>query len=284
MKRLNKGYSIWKNPFNNKDYMVSFNNARVIVFWTKNPAPMIPYLDLISDKGIHYYFQYTLNDYESEGFEPNVPSLEWRIQTFKNLSGKIGKEKVIWRFDPLILNSADSISSLVEKIKNIGDQIINLTDKLVISFVDIIKYKRVINNLLKNFPSETKSSINDMEFTYEQKIEIANCLSELQNKWQLINPSFQIATCAEDIDLEQYRIFHYKCIDDKLLIKLFKNDAMLMDFLGYDFSENKAKHNNLKDRGQRKDCGCIVSKDIGFYNSCYYNCSYCYANDFINYK
>ena len=82
---------------------VSFKNCKVIVFWTKNPAPIIPYLPELDKRGIHYYFQVTLNDYEHEGFEPNVPSLTKRIETFKQLSSLIGKERVIWRFDPMIV-------------------------------------------------------------------------------------------------------------------------------------------------------------------------------------
>ena len=99
--RLAKGYCAWYNPFNQQKMYVSFSKCKVIVFWTKNPKPIIPYLHILDEMGIHYYFQVTLNDYTKEGFEPNVPSVEKRIETFKNLSDTIGKEKVIWRFDPL---------------------------------------------------------------------------------------------------------------------------------------------------------------------------------------
>ena len=66
--------------------------------------------------GIHYYFQVTLNDYTKEGFEPNVPSVEERIETFKNLSDIIGREKVIWRFDPLIITSTIGPRDLLTRI------------------------------------------------------------------------------------------------------------------------------------------------------------------------
>ena len=74
--RLEKGYCVWYNPFNQKPSYVSFAKTKVVVFWTKNPAPMIPYLPELDKRGIHYYFQVTLNDYEKENFEPNVPKLE----------------------------------------------------------------------------------------------------------------------------------------------------------------------------------------------------------------
>ena len=101
--RLAKGYCVWYNPFNQQPMYVSFKKCKVVVFWTKNPAPIIPYLPELDKRGIHYYFQVTLNDYEQEGFEPNVPSVKSRIATFRLLSELIGKERVIWRFDPLIV-------------------------------------------------------------------------------------------------------------------------------------------------------------------------------------
>ena len=77
--RLRAGYCVWYNPFNQKPTYVSFANCKVVVFWTKNPKPLIPYLHELDERGIHYYFQFTVNDYEAEGFEPNVRPLTERI-------------------------------------------------------------------------------------------------------------------------------------------------------------------------------------------------------------
>ena len=101
--RLAKGYCAWYNPFNQQKMYISFQNCKVVVFWTKNPKPILPYLHELDERGIHYYFQVTLNDYVKEGFEPNVSSVDDRVETFKKLSEMIGKERVIWRFDPLII-------------------------------------------------------------------------------------------------------------------------------------------------------------------------------------
>ena len=95
--RLAKGYCAWYNPFNQQKMYISFSKCKVIVFWTKNPKPIIPYLHILYEMGIHYYFQVTLNDYTKEGFEPNVPSVDERIETFKQLSDMVGKEKVAVR-------------------------------------------------------------------------------------------------------------------------------------------------------------------------------------------
>jgi len=125
-----KGYIKWVNPFNNKESYVFFDETRVIVFWTKNPEPIIPYLKVLDERNIGYYFQFTLNDYEEEGFEPNVINLRERVKIFKKLSEKIGKEKVIWRFDPLILNDQLDINKLTGKIENIAKELKGYTEKL----------------------------------------------------------------------------------------------------------------------------------------------------------
>lgn len=255
--RLERGYVKWINPFNNSFQYISFKNVRVIVFWSKNPKPIIPYLDKINNMGINYYFQFTLNDYEDEGLELGLNSLNERIALFKELSNKIGKEKVIWRFDPLILTDKIDVNLLLKKIQNIGDKIYNYTEKLVISFVDIDIYPRVKRNL-KNF------GINAREFDKESIKAIAEGIQKMNEKWNL-----KISTCAEKVDLEKYGIEHNKCIDDNLMKKIFNKDKILINFLS---------KKNLKDKGQRNECKCIISKDIGQYNTCQYFCVYCYAN------
>jgi hypothetical protein len=120
--RLKKGYVKWKNPFNGVPLYVSFDKARLIVFWTKNAKPMIQSLNYLDEKTLNYYFQFTLNDYDAEKLEQNVPIAQKRIETFIELSEKIGKEKVIWRFDPLILTDKIGVNELLRKVENIGNQ------------------------------------------------------------------------------------------------------------------------------------------------------------------
>lgn len=274
IKRLNEGYVKWKNPFNGVSSFFSFNKARLIVFWSKNPKPLINYLDFIKQKIENYYFQFTLNDYDVDKLEPNVPELASRIETFIQLSEIIGKSKVIWRFDPLILTDKIGVNDLLEKVENIGNKLKNHTEKLVFSYADIKQYKKVQNNLRKN-------SIKYQEFNEILMKEFAKGLQKLNAEWQ-----FELGTCAENISLEKYGIAHNKCIDDDLIIRLFKNDQKLMDFLGVKIRQpdifnqqgSVKKTINNKDKGQRKLCGCIISKDIGRYNTCPHLCEYCYAN------
>jgi len=275
--RLKSGYIKWINPFNNVPLYVSFKKARLFVFWSKNPKPLLKHIDYLNEQNYNYYFQYTLNDYDKT-IEKNVPSVQSRIETFIELSEKIGKEKVIWRFDPMILTNEIGVEELLRKIENIGNQLKNHTNKLVFSYADINVYKKVQNNL-------RKASISYQEFNERTMYEIAAGLQELNKTWKFK----EIGTCAEHIELKKYGIVHNKCIDDDLMVELFSKDKVLMDFIGYKpkpaqislFAAEpiaEYKTNTLKDKGQREFCGCIMSKDIGQYNTCPHLCEYCYAN------
>lgn len=274
--RVKQGYLKWKNPFNGVPLYVSFKKTRLIVFWSKNPEPMIKHLDYLNEKNINYYFQFTLNDYVKERLETKVGLVDKRIETFIKLSEKIGKEKVIWRFDPYILTDTSGVDELLKRTEYIGNKLKSYTNKLVFSFADIKDYKKVKNNLRKD-------SVSYTEFNERSMNELAKGLMELNKNWNL-----EIGTCAESIDLNKYGIIHNKCIDDDLMKRLFYNDPKLMEFLGYKYekadlfdTEGKLislKSKNLKDKGQRIACGCIMSKDIGQYNTCPHECVYCYAN------
>lgn len=255
--RLQKGYVRWRNPFSGRDSYVSFVNTRFVVFWSKNPAPLIHYLPILRRNGIGCYIQFILNDYEAEHLEPRLPVLADRIVTFKRLVDILGVGSVVWRFDPLILTDKIDIEYLIEKITRIGDELKGYTEKLVFSFADIDGYKKVGRNL-------TQSGIRYREWDEVSMHEFAEKLSEINhNRW-----AYSLATCAESVDLSEYGIDHNRCVDPGLIARLSPNDMTLQNFL----------YGAKSDSGQRKTCGCILSKDIGAYNTCPHGCLYCYAN------
>ena len=286
--RLEKGYCVWYNPFNQKPMYISFANCKVVVFWTKNPKPIIPYLHELDKRGIHYYFQVTLNDYEREGFEPNVPSISERIETFKELSKLIGKERVIWRYDPIIITNQLTAREHLKKIWRIGNLLKGYTGKLVFSFVDVKAYRKVQNNLIKETNCFTRETIDMAEPTAAQREEIIAGLCKIRDEWKKQNWDVQLATCAEEFNYEQYNVEHNRCIDGELMERLWYEDKELVYYLRTgqlptsdlfgEIPEIPIFQKNLKDKGQRKICGCMVSKDIGMYNTCNHLCIYCYAN------
>ncbi|MDM8336415.1 DUF1848 domain-containing protein [Mediterranea massiliensis] len=287
-KRLAKGYCAWYNPFNQQKIYISFKNCKVIVFWTKNPKPILPYLHILDEMGIHYYLQVTLNDYVNEGFEPNVASIDERVETFKQLSLMIGKERVIWRFDPLIITPTISPRELLKRIWNIGNKLKGSTNKLVFSFIDVKAYRKVQNNLVKETKLFTKENVENAEANHTQRIEIVEGLQRIRSIWKDQGWNVEIATCAEDISLESYGIEHNRCIDGELMKRIFSDDKELIYYLHTlkwperdifgELPPIPPKMKNVKDSGQRKVCGCMVSKDIGMYNTCQHFCVYCYAN------
>ncbi|MDE6206481.1 MAG: DUF1848 domain-containing protein [Muribaculaceae bacterium] len=249
--RLQEGYVRWRNPYTGKDSYVSFDKTKFIVFWSKNPEPIIPYLPLLMQHKIFCYFQYTLNEYDAERLEPNVPPLTTRIETFKRIVNILGKGSVVWRFDPMVLTDRISIDDLLHKIENIANQLTGYVEKLVFSFADIATYKKVGRNL-------SAAGINYREWTENEMLDFAQKLSAL-------NLGLELATCAEKIDLSQFGINHNHCIDSDLICRLAPD-------LQNEISTLKT------DKGQRTLCGCITSKDIGAYNTCPHGCAYCYAN------
>jgi DNA repair photolyase len=235
-----------------------------------------------------------LNDYVSEGLEKGVPPLEKRIQTFKTLVDVLGKGHVIWRFDPLILTDTITPDVLLKKIENIGDQLKGYTEKLVFSFADIEQYKKVKNNLIR-------SNIRYTDWTEQAMSDFAMRLSRLnaEKGW-----NYELATCGEKPVYKEYGIQPNHCVDDLLMIRFAWKDQALMKFLGVDIRQKNlslslfdepedipdnaivlddgihyaVRNKDNRDKGQRTLCGCMVSKDIGQYDTCPHQCEYCYAN------
>lgn len=167
-----------------------------------------------------------------------------------------------------MLTDSIDVDTLLEKVVGIGNALNGYSEKLVFSFADIAAYKKVGNNL-------SKGGIRYREWDESTMLSFASRLSGLNQG----NLDFKLATCAERIDLSEYGIEHNRCIDPELISRLAPDDAVLQNFL----------YNAKTDNGQRKACGCILSKDIGAYNTCPHGCLYCYANTsstsaFENYK
>lgn len=287
--RLKVGYSAWTNPFNGVKMYVSYAKTRFIVFWSKNPRPLLPHLDELRNRGIGCYIQYSLNDYEDENLERGVPPLAERIDTFKKLVEALGLGSVIWRFDPLMLTDDIDIDKLLQKIEKIGDQLKGYTEKLVFSFADIALYRKVKANLEANH-------VKYHEWTQAEMTEFAQRLVQLNSDkgW-----NYTLATCGEKGSYPG--VEHNHCVDDELIIRRSYNDKALMTFLKAVIkdiptpnlfgesdplpqdaiilnSHQYATRGDNRDRGQREFCGCMKSKDIGQYNTCIHMCEYCYAN------
>lgn len=194
MNRLLEKEILVPNPYNRKKVnriQLSPQVVDCIVFFTKNPEPMLPYLSKIERLGYPFYFEMTITDY-GEDIEPNVPSMEDSMASFVLLSEKIGKERVDARFDPILLNDTYTIDYHVEKFEMLCEWLHRHTTRCILSFVDTYK----------NSPF--------LELEREDMLEIASRFSKIGKKYDL-----PIYTCAEEIELKEYGILHGACIDKK---------------------------------------------------------------------
>jgi len=254
MERIKEGYCSVPNPFNRKQ--VSFVSLKpkdvdVIVFWTRNPTPLIPYLDELDKRGFYYYFQYTVLDNPRE-IDIKSPPLEQSLKTFKELSEKIGSERVIWRYDPIVISTITPIEFHIRKYERVARELKGFTNRSVISIVD--KYKKAS----KRFNDLKKIGIEIIEDERQDDEQLGCLMGQIVQMAK--NCGFEIFSCSEVLDLARFGVKKGKCIDDIYIRKTFNITV-----------------NQKKDPNQREECGCVISKDIGMYDSCLYGCQYCYA-------
>lgn len=241
MNRIKAGFVCVRNPFNkNMVSKIAINKDVLdcIVFWTKDAAPFIKYLDELDANGFKYYFQFTITPYDKD-IEPSLRNKQDIIQTFIELSNKIGKERVIWRYDPIFLTESISIDWHISKFTKMCKKLAGYTNEVIISFLD--NYSKIKNRGLHT------PDFNEMQALGKKFLAIA-CKFNLKLK-----------TCAESIDI--CGIEKGSCIDKNLIEKI----------CGYELDAKK-------DKTQRKECLCAESIDIGEYNTCTHFCKYCYAN------
>lgn len=244
--RLKEKYVLVRNPMN--IHQVSKINLSpevvdAIVFWTKNPTPMLAHLEEISD--YTYYFQFTLTAYGPD-IEKNLPSKnKVIIPAFQRLSKEIGKEKVIWRYDPIFFSEQYTMEYHCRYFEVLAAKLGSYTEKCTVSFLDI--YKNTERNA---------GALNLVRDTYEMQVKLLQRFVEIAKKY-----GFYIDTCAEMGDFHSIGVGHAHCIDRERIERIgnFKLDVE-------------------KDTNQRAECGCAASIDIGAYNTCKNGCLYCYAN------
>jgi hypothetical protein len=251
MNRVRAGFCTVPNPFNpNQISNISLepDNVDIFVFWTRNPKPLFPYLKELNARGYSYYFLFTLMD-NPRIIDPKSPSPEISLATFRKLSDLIGPERMIWRYDPIVLSNVTDIEFHKQRFEFIADKLRGHTFRCIISFVDI--YRKIEGRI---------KSLKDSGFVLNEWND-AN-LSDLLSSLVKIagNNGFEIRSCASKKDLTNFGIPAGKCIDDIYIAKVFRKKLDLK-----------------KDPSQRKNCNCVSSKDIGMYDSCIYECLYCYA-------
>lgn len=245
--RLREGYVLVRNPMNARQISrISLSPEAVdgIVFWTKNPVPMLSRLGELEP--YPYYFQFTLTAYGRD-VEPNLPGKNGvLIPAFQELSRMAGRERVIWRYDPIFLSDRYTVEYHCRYFRVLAAKLGEYTEKCTVSFLDF--YRSTARNM---------RSLHIREMTAAQQREMMERFSEIAGEYGLY-----IDTCSEAISLEDLGISHASCVDRERLERIG----------GYRLKVGR-------DRNQREECGCAASVDIGAYDTCGNGCLYCYATD-----
>lgn len=244
--RLKEGFVYTRNPMNPRQVSrleLSPETVDCMVFWTKNPAPMLERFSELEP--YPYYFQFTLTSYGRD-VESHVPhKKEVMIPVFQKLAAQVGNKRVIWRYDPILFTPWYTPEYHIRAFRQMAEALRGCTQKCVISFVDTYaKNARKLQDLgVYNLPKE------ELE-TFAATL----CGIARENGMVMVS-------CSEEIDLSHCGIKRNACIDK----------ALIEEIIG-------CKLKGAKDRNQRKECGCMESIDIGTYHTCANGCVYCYAN------
>lgn len=223
--RIKEGFLYVRNPMNAhqiSEIKITPEIVDCIVFWTKNPLPMMSRLDELKD--YPYYFQFTLTGYGKD-VEANLPNKKTEmIPVFQKLAKKIGKEKVIWRYDPIFFSDRYTKEYHLKAFQSIAEALRGYTEKCVISFVDIYPKNKTNMNRLSSH-----------EVKEDELRAFAKKLSRIAEENHM-----KIGSCAEKIDLDDCGIVHNCCIDRELIEKIIG-----------------CKLKVGKDKNQRMECGCV---------------------------
>lgn len=245
--RIREGFACVRNPFSPRQISripISPEAVDCIVFWTKNPAPMLSRLGELAD--YHYYFQFTLTGYGRDA-EPGISDKrKVMIPVFQELSRIIGSDRVIWRYDPIFITPKYTEDYHVRAFSAIAGALKGYTNNVVISFIDL--YKKTSRNMQGLQLSSIKQ---------EQMLRIAEKMALTAQ-----HCGMEIVSCSQKVSLEAAGVKAGSCISRRQIEQI----------LG-------CRLKGKKDRNQRAECGCLESMDIGAYHTCRSGCRYCYAVD-----
>jgi DNA repair photolyase len=245
MNRIREGYALVRNPIaKNVIHRVDLTpmNIDLLLLMTKDPRPMIPFIGELKERKVNFGFQVTITPYGRD-IEPGVPNKADVAEGFRTISDMIGRNRIVWRYDPVILNDKIDIKFHQRKFSAICGELAGYTDRCIFSFVEI-------HGKLKRLSDEgTIRKISEAEAG-----EIGRSFSETAK-----DSGIELTLCCSEVDLSRYGISTRGCIDKEH-----------MRAAGVPFEE---LHTPI-----RAMCQCVKNVDIGEYDTCDHNCIYCYAN------
>lgn len=244
--RLRAGFVCVRNPRNPRQVSRIALTPDVVdglVFWSKNPIPMLDRLGELREYA--YYFQFTLTPYGRD-VEPGLPDTIERLRTFQRLSETVGPDRVLWRYDPILISRTYTAEAHLRRFEELARMLSGFTRRVTISFLDT-DYRNVVRNA-KRLSAEPLPA--------QGRLALAGRLAEIAR-----GMGMEMRACAEETDFTAVGIAPARCVDAPLLE-----------------TQLGCRLRVPKDKNQRPACGCAASVDIGMYNTCAHGCLYCYAN------
>lgn len=241
--RIKEGYVLVRNPYYPEQitkYLLDPQIIDVIVFCTKNPAPMLDRISLLS--AYDTFWSVTITCYGRD-IEPFVPPKEQVIATFQKLSHLVGAQKVSWRYDPVLITDKYSIDYHIKQFENMARALKGYTNQCVISFIDLYEKTK------RNFPAARAVTDSEQDILMD-----AFSLIAKEN-------NLQIHLCCENKRLVRENVDADGCLSQNVLEKA-----------------TGVKLDVPKMKAPRDGCPCLLGSDIGAYNTCGHGCLYCYAN------
>ena len=241
--RLKAGFVLVRNPYNPRSvtrYRLSPEVVDLIGFCTKNPAPMLPHLDLLRPYGQYWYV--TITPYGKE-IEPGVPDKREVLDSFRRLSDTVGPDRMGWRYDPVFISGEYLAERHIRAFEYMAQTLSGYTRTAVISFVDLYEKTK------RNFPEVRP-------VTAEQRLQLGKAFVEIAGQYGMT-----VRPCGEGDELARFGADCSGCM----------TVAMYEQALGRRLKVPKTAP-------ARKECACYLGGDIGAYNTCGHLCRYCYAN------
>jgi hypothetical protein len=250
--RLEAGFCLVPNPFNRSQVTrVSLRPEDVdaMVLWTRDPRPMLPLLDGMERLGYRSVFLVTLNAYGAP-LEPQAPRREEAVAAMHQLAGRIGPERLTWRYDPIVLGPGLEIDDHLRRFARLAAELRGTTARVKISMVDL--YRKTRRRLARL--SRGEHYLVD-PITSPGLPELVRGLADAADA-----NGMELTSCGEEQDLSHLGAPPGRCIDAEWLARLYGRPFPI-----------------TKDRGQREHCLCAPSRDIGMTDTCLHGCTYCYA-------
>ncbi len=245
-RRLGDGYCLVRHPRNPqlvRKVTLTPEAVDCLVFWTKNPQPLLERLPELDRWGRPYYFLFTLTPYDRH-IEPHLPAKRELLRCFAALADRIGPDRVVWRYDPILFAGPIDSAWHIGQFSRLARQLAPHTRKCIISFLDLVPKCR-----------SRIAGIGGYDPADSVKIELAGHLASIAGAYGL-----PVESCAEPLPLAAGGVQPCSCIDRRLIARL----------CGAEVAADK-------DKNQRRECGCLESLDIGAYDTCRHGCLYCYA-------